>query len=161
VTHNMIEDFQTLEGGTTNVTLNGVSAGEFTNVVFQNTDLADRQYQGLVFQSRYRLTGNWSVNGHYTVQLKNDGNYEGEGSSQPGLASSIGNYPEATSAARNYPEGRLQDFQRHRLRIWSIYNFNKGRFGDVSVSGLWRVDSARVYSIAARNQSPTAAQANI
>src|SRR5262249_52097300 len=83
LTHNMIEDFQTLEGGTTNVTLNGVSAGEFTNVIFQNTDLADRQYQGLVFQSRYRLTGNWSVNGHYTLQLKNDGNYEGEGSSQP------------------------------------------------------------------------------
>ena len=33
-----------------------------------------------------------------------------------------------------------------------------GRAGDASVSGLWRVDSARVYSLAARNQGLTTTQ---
>ena len=94
------------------------------------------QYQGLVFQSRYRIRDNFSVNGHYTLQLKNDGNYEGEGTNAPGNKSFIGDYPEAFSAERNFPDGRLQDFQRSRLRLWSIYNWNLGAAGDVSVSGL-------------------------
>src|SRR5262249_43124915 len=110
-THNMIEDFQTLDGGFTDVVVNGFDAGLFTNVVYQNTDLANREYQGLTFHTRYIVKTNWTVNGHYTVQLRNDGNYEGEGTNQPGRPTLIGNYPEATSAARNYPDGRLQTFQ--------------------------------------------------
>src|SRR5205085_2874044 len=108
VTHSIIEDFQTIGGGFTNVVVAGVNAGKFTNIVYQNTDLANRRYQGVVFQSRYRIRNSWSVNGHYTVQLKNDGNYEGEAASKPGNTGIIGNYPEAFNAARNYPDGRLQ-----------------------------------------------------
>jgi hypothetical protein len=158
VTHDLIEDFQTLQGGFTNVVVNGVSAGDFTNIVYQNTDLANRQYQAMVFQARYRIARNWNINGHYTLQLKNYGNYEGEGTNQPGKVSLIGNYPEAFSAARNFPEGNLQDFQRSRLRIWSVKQWTMSRAGDLSVSGLWRVDSGRAYSLAARNQPLTATQ---
>ena len=157
-TGNVIEDFYTLSNGFTNVVVNGISAGRFTNRAYRNTDIAHREYQGMVFQSRYRLTNNWMVNGHYTLQLKNDGNYEGEQTNQPAYVGIIGDYPEAFSAARNYPEGRLQDFQRSRLRAWTIYTFNMGRVGDLSLSGLWRVDSGRVYSLVARNQAITAQQ---
>jgi hypothetical protein len=158
VTHGLIDDFLTLDNGSTNVTVNGVSAGTFTNIVFANTDEAHRQYQGLVFQSRYRLSSGWNIAGHYTLQLENDGNYEGEGTNQPGNKSMIGDYPEAFNAARNFPDGRLQDFQRSRLRIWSIYNWGMGGLGDLSVSGLWRLDSGRVFSLAARNQPLSATQ---
>jgi Carboxypeptidase regulatory-like domain/Invasin, domain 3 len=161
VTHSLIEDFQTIPGGVTDVNVNGVSAGDFTNVVYGNSDIAKRNYHGLVFQSRYRIRNNWSVNGHYTLMLKNDGNYEGEEASKPGQPSIIGNYPEAFSADRNYPEGHLQGFQRSRARVWSVYDWKVGRFGTVSVSGLWRVESARVFSLAARNQNPTATQLGI
>jgi hypothetical protein len=154
----MVEDLQDRTTGTTNVTVDGVSAGTFTNIVFHSTDAAHREYHGLVFQSRYRIRSNFSVNGHYTLQLKNHGNYEGEGTNQPGNKSFIGDYPEAFSAERNFPDGRLQDFQRSRLRVWGIYDWNLGRGGDVSVSGLWRVDSGRVYSLAARNQPLTSTQ---
>jgi hypothetical protein len=126
--------------------------------VYRNTDLARRQYQGMVFQSRYRVTNHWSVNGHYTLQLQNDGNYEGEGSNRPGVTSFIGNYPEAFSAARNSPDGRLQSFQRSRLRVWSVYDWTSARYGDISLSGLLRVDSAQVYSLVATNQGLTATQ---
>jgi hypothetical protein len=158
-TNGLIEDFLTLQSGSTNVNVNGVSAGTFTNIVFQNTDEAHREYHGMVFQSRYRFSSSWNVAGHYTLQLRNHGNYEGEGTNQPGNKSLIGDYPEAFTAERNFPDGRLQDFQRHRLRVWSVYTQGMGAFGDLSVSGLWRVDSGRVYSLAARNQSVTATQA--
>ena len=43
------------------------------------------------------------MNGHYTLQLKNDGNYEGEGANQPGATGRIGDYPEIFNAARTSP----------------------------------------------------------
>jgi hypothetical protein len=151
-TVNLIEDFIQLSNGVTHVVQQGVDAGTFTNHLWKNTDLANRVYDGLVFQGRYGLSNRWSVNGHYTLQLRNDGNYEGEAANQPGITSIIGDYPEAFSAARNYPDGHLQDFERHRLRLWSIYTFGLGHLGDLSVSGLWRVDSGQVYSLVAKSQ---------
>jgi hypothetical protein len=154
----LIDDFKTLDTGVTHVVVNGVDAGLATNVLYQNTDIAHREYQALVFQSRYQVSGRWTVNGHYTLQLKNDGNYEGEGSNQPGNTSLIGDFPEAFSPARSYPDGRLASFQRNRFAIWSIYNQPMGRAGDVSVSGMWRVESGFSYSLAARNQALTPTQ---
>ncbi len=157
-THDLIEAFSTIADGSTHVVANGVDAGVFSNIVYRNSDVAHREYQGVVVQSRLQLSSRWNVNGHYTLQIKNDGNYEGEITGTPGATSVIGDFPEAFNAARNYPDGRLQDFQRHRLRLWSIYNLDMGHAGDASVSGLWRVDSARVYSLAARGQALTSTQ---
>ena len=53
--------------------------------------------------------------------------------------------------------GRLQNFQRHKLRAWAIYDMNFGRGGSMSVSGLVRVDSSLAYSLAQR-VAPTATQ---
>ena len=129
--------------------------------VYRNTDLAHRMYDGLVFQSRYQLLSQWTVSGQATVELRNDGNYEGEGVNTPGSTSRIGDYPEAFPAARYYPDGRLNNFERARLRAWSIYNLGLGRLGALSVSGLWRYDSAQVYSLRVLNVAPTAAQRTI
>ena len=129
----------------------GIDYGAFTNIVYRNSDLAKRRYQGLVFQGRYTLTPNWSVSGFWTVQLKNNGNYEGENQNQPGATSAIGDFPEGFTADRNFPDGRLQDFQRNRVRLWSIYNFRMKRAGDFSLSALWRIESGRIYSLVATN----------
>lgn len=155
-TVNMVEDF-TAPGDTTHVVFNGIDAGVVSNVRYRNSDVPWREYQAMVFQSRYRF-GGVSLNGNYTVQLRNNGNYEGEGTNSPGSTSIIGDYPEATSEARHYPEGRLQSFQRHKLRAWAIYNWDMGRAGDMSISGLLRVDSGLAYSLAQRNVAPTATQ---
>jgi outer membrane receptor protein involved in Fe transport len=157
-TTSMIEDFQDKTTGVTNVKVLGVSAGTFTNILYRNTDLANREYQGLVFQSRYRIRSNFSVNGHYTLELKNEGNYEGEGSNTPGSTTWIGDFPEALIESRYWPDGTLQNFQRNRVRLWSIYNFGMGPVGDLSISGLWRIEGSRAYSLAARNQGLTATQ---
>jgi hypothetical protein len=145
----LIEDFITLSNGSTTVVKDGVNFGTFTNVVYANSDDAFREYRGLLFQARYNVLNRWTVNAHYTMQLRNHGNYEGEGTNTPGAPSLIHDYPEARDPQRHWPEGRLNDYQRHKLRVWSIYNLGLGRLGDVGVSGLWRVNSATTYSLAA------------
>jgi outer membrane receptor protein involved in Fe transport len=157
-TGNMVEDFITIADGTTHVVFNGIDAGTVSNVVYRNTDLAWREYQAAVLQGRYRLFDRLTVNGNYTIQLRNHGNYEGEGTNTPGSTSIIGDYPEALSEARHFPEGRLQNFQRHKVRAWAIYDMNLGRAGNMSVSGLVRVDSGLAYSLAQRGVAATATQ---
>jgi hypothetical protein len=157
-TGNLIEDFIDINNGTTEVVKNGVDFGQFTDVVYANTDLAARNYQALLFQMRYSISKRWSLNGHYTLMLKDDGNYEGEAANQPGVTSRIGDYPQIFNDARHFPNGRLQDFQQHKLRLWSVYDFDMGRAGDLAVSGLWRVNSGQVFSLRANNQAITATQ---
>jgi hypothetical protein len=160
VTHDLIEDYQTTQTGVTNVIVNGISAGLFTNKLYTNApnNLVYRQYQGLVFQSRYRIKDNWTINGQDTVQLQNYGDYEGEATNQPGSTSPIGNFPEAFTAATTYPFGNLQNFERNRLRLWSIYDWNMGSKGELSVSGLLRVESGLDYSLVAKNVPLSATQ---
>src|SRR5262249_21304785 len=80
----IIEDFSTRQTGVTDVVLNGIDAGLATNRVYQNTDIAHRDYDAMVFQGRYGLTTRWSVSGQYTLELRNEGNYEGEATNLPG-----------------------------------------------------------------------------
>jgi hypothetical protein len=157
-TTDLIEDFQAVAGGFTDVVVQGVDAGKFTNIIFQNTDQDHRDYSGMVFQARYNITPNWTVNGHYTLQFKNDGNYEGEGTNTPGSTSQLGNFPEILEAGRSYPDGRLQDFQRSRLNAWTVYTWRMANGGNLSFSGLWTLNSARVFSLVSRNVPLTATQ---
>jgi hypothetical protein len=154
----IIEDFVDIKNGVTKVVVSGFDVGTFTNTIYRNTDVAWRQYDGLLFQGRYNLTSRWSVNGHYTLQLKNNGNYEGEATNQPGVTGRIGDYPEVFTATRHYPDGRLDDFQRHKVRVWSIYGIDLGRIGDATLSGLWRIDSGTSFSFTSTGQAITAIQ---
>jgi hypothetical protein len=149
-TSRLVDDFIELQNGTTNIVKDGIDYGTFTNTVYRNTDDSIfREYRGLLFQSRFDLTPSWTLNGHYTVQLRNEANYEGEAANQPGVPSEIGDYPELRDPARHWPAGRTDDYQQHKLRLWSIYSLGLGRYGDASVSGLWRVDSGTAYSLVA------------
>ena len=143
-----VEDFITLDGGRTAINRNGLS-GVFDNSVFRNTDLAERRYQALDFQSSYRVRPALTVNGHWTVQLENHGNFEGESANNPAAASLIGDYPEILDSARSFPDGRLDDFQRHKVRIWAMYGLDLHRFGRLDIVPLYRFGSARTYSLVA------------
>ena len=162
-TTSMVEDFVTLADGSTNVLLPvqggpTLDLGTVSNVVYRNSDIPRREYQAMVFQTRYRVLDSLNVAGHYTLQIRNHGNYEGEGTNLPGDTSVIGDYPEAVDEERHYPFGRLQNYQRHKLRLWTIYNMNLGRAGTVGLSGLWRVDSGGVYSLVHVNRAANAIQ---
>ena len=147
--YNFIEDFindPTLDGRTT-VIQDGVNFGTFDNIVFDNSDLPEREYQALLLQSNYRLRDNLQVEGHWTIQLRNHGNFEGEAANQPGISSEVGDYPEILTPERNFPTGRLNDFQRHKVRLWAIYSQGLGRFGTLDVAPILRAGSGRAFSL--------------
>lgn len=157
---NFIEDFvdDPSAAGKVPVVVNGVSFGTFDRVEYRNADGIERDYQGLQFQGQYRFVDRLSVNGHWTVQLRNHGNFEGEATGQPAAASDFGNYAEMLVASRNFPYGRLNDFQRHKARVWAIYNQPLGRFGSIDMAPMWRYNSALSYSLVAANVPLSPAQ---
>lgn len=157
---NFIEDFidDPTADGKVAVISNGVSFGTFDRVEYRNADGPTREYQDLQFQGQYRADDRLAVNGHWTVQLRNHGNFEGEATGQPAAASDFGNYPEILDASRNLPSGRLNDFQRHKVRVWAIYNQPLGRFGTIDMVPLWRYNSALTYSLVASGVPLSATQ---
>ncbi len=152
-----VEDYQDLTTGTTTLTdpETGAEYGTFTNKYYRNPgDLGDdpsaleRNYDGLQLETRYRWFDALRLNGSWTIQLRNEGNFDGEGTNTPGVPSVYGDWPEVTPADRFYPWGRLDDYQKHRARVWGIYTLGLGAAGDLDVGGFWRYDSASNYSLA-------------
>ena len=89
---------------------------------------------------------------------KNDGNYEGEAANQPGIGSVLGDYPELLIESRDFPMGRLDDYQQHKVRVWSNYQMSMGRFGSLDMTPMWRYNSALTYSLAAASVPLSAVQ---
>lgn len=155
---NFVEDFLTLDTGASSVEQDGIVFGPFTNAAVRNSDLPQRDYRALQFIGSYRLSSAWQVAGNWTVQLQNDGNFEGEATNQPGISSVLGDYPELLNEARHYPVGRLNDFQRHRLQLWTTYSFALGPIGATDVSVIYRYDSPLTYSLQATGLQLTGIQ---
>ena len=155
---NFVEDFIELNNGTTTIERAGLTFGPFTNQIYRNTDAPQRDYQALLLEGRYPITSRWSLNGHWTLQLKNEGDYEGEGANTPGSTTIYGNYPEIRSPSRNYPIGRFDDYQRHKVRLWTIYSLGLGRLGDIDTSLMFRHDSPTYYSLTASSVPLSAIQ---
>ena len=156
--YNFVEDFISLSNGIVNVNRNGANVGNLTKVVYGNTNDIHREYQALIFQNGYRFRDNMSFGAHYTLQLKNNGNSNVEAANQPGIASLVGDFPEIYGPAidRYVPDGRLADYQRHKLRLYGTYQQKLGPFGSVDVSPIWRVDSGHVFSYIASSVPLTA-----
>jgi hypothetical protein len=146
---NFIEDFidDPSAAGKVTVIREGINFGTFDRLEFRNSDEVERRYQALQFIGRYDVTRNLFLNGHYTLQLENHGNFEGEATNQPANPSDLGDWPEILTP-RSYPDGRLNDFQRSKVRIWAVYNQSLGRAGVVTLGPIWRYNSALTYSLA-------------
>jgi len=149
--YDFVEDEIKLSNGLVNINRNGANIGDLARVIYDNTNGVDRQYQAIVLQSGYRFSSILNVGAHYTVQLKNDGNSNVEAANQPGISSVFGDYPEILGPAldRYLPEGRLSDFQKHKVRLYGTYTQHLGRFGSVDVSPIWRIDSGQTFSYSA------------
>ncbi len=124
-----------------------IEVGDANNTIFDNSDFPIREYEAIQVIGRYVLTDRWDVNGHWTYQLTNDGNFEGEGTNTPGISTTFGDYPGYFVANRHFPSGRLNDFQEHKVRLWSTYNFDLGRAGSLATTVLANYDSGTTFSL--------------
>lgn len=151
--YGFLDDFISLSNGIVNVNRNGANVGDLTKVVYDNASSNDirREYQAILLQTSYRVRQNVNIGGHYTVQLRNHGNFDAEAANQPGNPSLFGDFPEVLGPAmdRYLPFGRLADYQRHKLRLYGTYAVGDttARFGSLDISPIWRVNSGQVYSI--------------
>ena len=109
----------------------------------------------MLFRSRARFTDKLWAEGHWTIQIRNHGDFEGEAANQPGNVSLFFDYPEILDPARHFPFGRLDEFQRHKVRLWTSYNVGFGRFGSVDVAPIWRINSGLTHSLIARGVAHT------
>jgi hypothetical protein len=142
-----INGFVQIANGCSQVVFQGINAGCFDNIVYRNTNGPKRDYQAGELQSHYGLTRNWSVDGNYTHQFKNNGNYEGE-AGQAIPTSSFGVRTEMQSP-REIATGRLAQFEADRVRLWTTYNLDLRRAGNLSAAVLYRYDSPLTFSYSA------------
>jgi outer membrane receptor for ferrienterochelin and colicin len=159
-TDNFFEDFfqDPTAAGKTTVIRDGRNFGTFDTRVYRNSDTPVRRYQAVQFLGRYNLRSNMIVNANYTLQIKNEGSFEGEAGNQPGNTSIIEDYPEFTSPERHYPVGRLDDFQRHKIRMYFAYTQDLGPLGSLDLAPIWRYNSAQTYSLSTAGLALTPAQ---
>ncbi len=144
-----VEDYITIDGGKTTVVQDGVNFGVFDNAVYRNSSAPKRNYDAIDFQSGWRHDAALNVSGQWTVQLRNDGNFEGEASNNPAIPSLIGDYPELYVGDRSFPMGHLDDFQRHKVRLWGVYALEMHRFGRLDLAPMYRYNSGKTFSYAA------------
>ena len=134
--------------GCTNIILSGINTGCTDNIYYRNTSVPERHYQALEVQSHYDLTRNWGWEGNVTHQFKNFGNYEGEGG-QTIPTSAFGDRPEMQELSREFPTGRLFQYEENKVRMWTTYNFNLHKFGNLQAGVLYRYDSPLTFSYTA------------
>jgi hypothetical protein len=135
--------------GITFVSVEGVDVGFTNNTVYDNSSAPERKYQALQLIGRHVLTDSWDINGNWTYQIENDGNFEGEGTNTPGISSTFGDYPGYFNAQRHFPGGRLNDFQEHKIRLWSTYHFDFGGAGRLATTLLGNYNSGTTFSYTA------------
>jgi Carboxypeptidase regulatory-like domain len=144
-----VEDYITIADGKTVVVRDGVNFGTFDNATYRNSSLPKRDYDAVDLQSGWQPLKSLAVAGQWTVQLRNNGNFEGEAANSPAVPSLIADNPEMEVASRNFPMGRLDDFQRNKVRMWATYNLNLGHAGRLDLAPMYRYNSARTFSYVA------------
>jgi hypothetical protein len=107
-------------------------------------NLANREYNGLHTQFRYRVTDRFRLAGNYTLS-ETKGNFEGEtGPGGPQTFDGL-RYPEYRQASWNYPDGDLRVDSRHKIRAWGIYDILDTSHHKLNVSLLQNFFSGQPY----------------
>ncbi|TAM55014.1 MAG: TonB-dependent receptor, partial [Acidobacteria bacterium] len=117
--------------------------------VIGNDNVLEKKYDGVNLQASYRVSDAWQVAGNYTWS-HSYGNYEGE-TSGSGPVSNTSNpyyYPEYSRQSWTNPVGNLSNDQRHRGRVWVVWDVLNTRHNTMSVSLMESYASGTPYSAA-------------
>lgn len=110
-------------------------------------DVLERTYWALNLQSRYRLNDRLSLAGFYTLS-ELEGNITGETAGSGPVPTSPKLFREYSDDSWNLPTGNLLGDQRHRGRIWAIYDLMRGGNHNLSASIMQLYESGTPYSAA-------------
>jgi hypothetical protein len=120
--------------------------GPLDLTVYQNEDdLLERTYYGLITRFQYRAGDRWSFGGNWTWSQA-VGNWDGESAGDSAFAGDVTEYQEYKDPRWSNPRGDLAVDQRHKLRLWAIWNALATRRHNLSVSLLQSYFSGTPYS---------------
>lgn len=121
-------------------------SGQRANVTFiENEDnILERVYDGLHSQFQIRPSDRWFFGGNYTWSHLR-GNFDGETAANGPVASGVLQFPEYRDLSWNNPRGDLSIDQRHRARVWLVYNILTGGRNNLNVSLLQNYASGTPY----------------
>ena len=126
--------------------------------IIGNSTEPERQYAAMNVQGAYRMGARLNLHAVYTLS-RTWGSFDGEtinngpitaGTVSAGSASTgrtgWGVYPEYYLASWNRPVGDLATDQRHRARVWAVWQLPVAdRFGTVSLSAVEQMNSGSPY----------------
>jgi outer membrane receptor protein involved in Fe transport len=128
-------DFYALQRDTTTGTVTTAN-GTFDKGYYINNDsVLDRKYYAVQMQASYRVFDRLSLGGNYTYS-RTRGNVDGETASSGPVSSGIFNYPEYLRVSWYAPTGDLSIDQRHKARVWAVYDVISTKHNTLSVSLL-------------------------
>jgi len=120
--------------------------GNPTDVTFvENNDTVEhKRYDAVQLQGSYRFAPGLSVGGNYTWSHLR-GNFVGENLGSGPITPSDLQYPEYHQQSWYNPNGDLPTDQRHRARLWAVWDVLNSKHNRVSVSLLQAFDSGVPY----------------
>lgn len=145
-------DFVHREGGDFYISRTDLSTGRTTtpsgqsaNVSFiENDDRLERVYDGLHTQFQLRPSDRLFIGGNYTWSHAR-GNVDGENTASGPIPSTAFSFPEYKDLSWHNPRGDLQVDQRHRARVWVVYDILTGGRNNLNVSLLQNYYSGLPY----------------
>ncbi len=106
--------------------------------------LLERIYDGLHTQIQYRLSDRVNLGGIYALSRLR-GNFDGETTANGPVASGLGDFPEYFDADFSAPKGDLPLDQRHRIRLWAVWDLLQSEHHNLSFSVLQNYASGSPY----------------
>ena len=121
--------------------------GDLVHIGNFGDSVLERDYLGVNLQARYRLSDRLTLAGNYTWS-KLRGNVDGETENNGPTAPSPLQYPELTDPSFEFPVGYLTADQRHKVRMWAVYDLLQTEHHNLSVSLLQSYFSGTPYGAA-------------
>ena len=121
--------------GQVEVIVNGTNWGVQDLGFIENSSFLERKYDGISLTGNFRLGDRWNLGGNYTWS-HTQGNFNGETSgSGPVTTTNVPNYyPEYQDVKWSNPKGDLSSDQRHRGRIWLVWDAIASKHNNLSLS---------------------------
>jgi hypothetical protein len=121
--------------GQVEVIVNGTNWGVQDLGFIENSSFLERKYDGISLTGNFRMGDRWNLGGNYTYS-HTQGNFNGETSgSGPVTTTNVPNYyPEYQDVKWSNPKGDLSSDQRHRGRIWLVWDAIASKHNNLSLS---------------------------
>jgi hypothetical protein len=113
-------------------------------VLENSNDGIERTYDGIHTQAQYRFGDRLSLGAVYTWSHLR-GNFDGETTANGPVPAGFNNYPEYKEARWNHPTGDLALDQRHRARLWAVFDIFETDHHSLNVGLLQTYNSGLPY----------------